>query len=125
MWTYVRWQGRDWPLGPEVTAYVSPRNLSSKRVLNIIALPGLLSAPLTAQATETSLTQARPKSIVTWHPEIIQKPIAGGSAVPVTCDTGGAILFAADQGQRVVWLSGAQGSIDLVVRDTPAGPCTS
>ena len=122
LWTYVDWH-RDWPLGPKVTAYVSPSTLASKRMLNEIPLPAIWPAGLTAQATETSMTQIRPKSIVTAHPEVIQKPLAGGNAVPVTCDKGGAYLFAADEGQAVVWLSGAQGKVDLVMRSRPAGPC--
>ena len=122
VWSYVNGD-REWPLGPEVTEFVSPRNLSSKRILNRLDLPTLWPANLIAQATETAFTQIRPKSLLGASPEVIQKPLAGGNAVPVTCDKGGAYLFAADQKQAVVWLSGAQGKVDLVMRSTPAGPC--
>ena len=122
VWTFVDWH-REWPNGPKVTAYVSPRTLTSKRVLNEIALPTPWYAELTLQATESAMTQIRPKSLLTFHREVIQKPLAGGTAVPVTCDKGGAYLFHVDEGKAVVWLSGAQGKIDLVMRKTPAGPC--
>ncbi len=122
VWTYVDWH-RDFPLGPEVTAYVSSRDLSTQRVLNRIPLPQPWSASLTVQATDAAMTQIHPNSIGWVRPNAIQKPIAGGTAVPVTCDKGGAYLVAADEGTAVVWLSGAAGRVDLVMRRTPAGPC--
>lgn len=91
--------------------------------MGALPLPVSFPAALTAQATETAFTQIRPASLLTAHPEAVQKPLAGGTAVPVTCDRGGAYLYAADEGTKVVWLSGAQGKVDLVMRNKPAGPC--
>ncbi len=99
------------------------RTKPSTRVLNRIPLAQPWSASLTVQATDAAMTQIHPNSIGWVRPNAIQKPIAGGTAVPVTCDKGGAYLVAADEGTAVVWLSGAAGRVDLVMRRTPAGPC--
>ena len=122
VWTYVDWS-RGFMSGPLVTAYVSSRDLRTTTKINDIDLPTPWYAGQTLQATDTALTQIRPKSLMTWHPQLIQKPLLGGPAVPVTCDKGGGYLFAADEDRAVVWLTGSLGKVDLVMRSRPAGPC--
>jgi hypothetical protein len=56
-------------------------------------------------------------------PKLFQVPLNGGTLQRYSCNRGEQFLFAAGDGERVVWLDGTAADTDLVTRTRPARRC--
>jgi bacillolysin len=56
-------------------------------------------------------------------PKLFQVPLKGGTLQRYSCNRGDQFLFAAGDGERVVWLDGTAADTDLVTRHRPARRC--